>query len=151
MINIRSLDPKESVIAVILLFMLMILLSTISVIQRVVSWLLVEMASVNLKRHFLGWEWIIDFTVGKTQFFLFDRLKNFNTLDVKIARSAADDTSLGSMIMVTNCSCGMMDRRKVWSLISSQFDGPHYRKPVEYLVLNLFLLKIWLTVEINTV
>ena len=30
MINIRSLDPKESVIAVILLFMLMILLSTIS-------------------------------------------------------------------------------------------------------------------------
>ena len=56
MINIRSLDPKESVIAVTLLFMLMILLSTISVIQRVVSWLLVEMASVNLKRHFLGWE-----------------------------------------------------------------------------------------------
>ena len=90
-------------LSVILLFMLMILLSVLSVIRHLIcgnnlNWLL----NLNL-RDTVDWgkKWLVDFNAGKTQLVLFDQSNNNGSSDVEMDGSVLEGNSYFKMLVLT--------------------------------------------------
>ena len=74
-------------LSVILLYMLMILLSILSVIGHLIcGYNLNLLLNLNQIYETVDWgkKWLVDFSSGKTQLVLFDRSNNSGSVDVKI-------------------------------------------------------------------
>ena len=97
-------------LSVILLYMLVILLSTLSLIRHLIcgkNWLL----NLNLIYETLDWErnWLVDFNAGKTPLVSFDQSSNTGAIYVKMDGSFLEEKISFKMLGLTFCSilkCG---------------------------------------------